>query len=234
MAIYNLGQFGAPRASTLSGMSKALSETTTNFAAIATQKQKNQIELAKYEGETEEKNRKHGMKVIEDYSMYLGDKDPNEQEMFWQTDQGKQIAKLVKSTHPEYMSDKGIPVVVPREEIYKTHLEKRKTEILMKQSQGGEITQNEVKYLEALKSAGPDAITQVMKILTSGTMGAQFQMLLQRNDPQSKAKLNAMMTNALRNFKQFGGRMGVQETGGFADQLNQPQGDPDDPLGLRR
>ena len=177
MAIYNLGTIGEPRESALSDMSKMLGQVANTYANIQAQKQKNTIALAKFTQEAEDRDRKHGMKIMEDYSMYMGDKDQAEQELFKQTDQYKAVQKIIKRIYPEYIDDRGDIITIPKREIYETHLKKKEFELTQKIASGGTLNTTEQQTVDFLRKNDPkiasSAISNAMQDPTWHMPGAE-------------------------------------------------------------
>ena len=162
MAIYNLGNVGEPRKSAIGGLSEALSTGINDYATLQLAKQKNAIEMAKFNQDTEEKDRKHALKIMEDYSMYMAGKDQTEQELFKQTDAYKQMQKVIKRIFPEYIDDKGDIIIIPKQDIYETHFKKKEHELMQVVAGGGKLDDTQERTLDFIRSNDINIVSQAV------------------------------------------------------------------------
>ncbi len=177
--VVNLGQFGAPRESDFSGLGDALAKgmqlgenSRSNKANEAILQQKNIIDLekakqdkraltsalAKQQYEEIQKNRENTMKSVEQMSLYMNDKNPQEQEMFKTTDHYKELQKLVKSYIPEQIDDKGDIIPLQNKDIYQTQLEKIKATNAQVLAGGGQLSPGQQKAQDLLDQVDPKIV----------------------------------------------------------------------------
>jgi len=143
---YKQGMLQNSQQATANAQSNALATQANAQENTAIKKQQAQVQLAKFEADEEAANRKNAMKVVEDYSMYMGNKDKAEQELFMQTDEYKEIEKLVKKHLHEYIGADGKVMRVPKEEIYETHLKGMYDSIGQKIYEGKELSPSEQQF----------------------------------------------------------------------------------------
>ena len=96
------------------------------------------LKLAEHEFTKQEIGRKNTYKALEQFSMFMNDKEPQEQEMFKTSDHYKELQKLVKANLPEFVNkDTGEIVVLNTKDIFAKQLGEKVAQAKMRVAQGG-------------------------------------------------------------------------------------------------
>ncbi|KKK80215.1 hypothetical protein LCGC14_2825710, partial [marine sediment metagenome] len=125
------------------------------------------VKLAEQERKKTELNRKNTYKALEDLSMYMNSKKPEEQESFKQSDNYKQISDLVKAHLPEYWDkDKKEMMLIPNKQVFDTKISEIKAGLVQKALQGP-LDANEQRALNVLNRGGDRMLAAAMAATAS-------------------------------------------------------------------
>lgn len=114
--------------------------------------------LAKQKFDEEQKHRENVMKTIEQYSLSMNDKKPQDQEMFKSTDHYKELQKLVKSYAPEFIDDNGDIIPLQNKDIYETQLSKVKATNAQILAGGGKLSSGQQRAQDLLDQVDPKLV----------------------------------------------------------------------------
>lgn len=161
-----------------------------------------QATLAKNEFDKTQKNRDNTMKSVEQLSLYLADKTPQEKAMFKTTDQYKELSKLVKKYAPEmYNSETKEITMVPPKDIYTDQLNKIKAQNAQILASGGQLTEGQRQAQDLLDKVEPSILGIVLEASSSDPYWAdpsKRQQILSRNlqaITQSRQQLRGQSAN---------------------------------------
>ena len=149
--IVNLGQFGPPRESVLAPVRRGVEAGAKSYMEGVKDKATLQVALAESTRKQTEANRKNAYKLLEDMSMYVADKSPEEVKAYMQTDMYKGPKKLMKKYLDEYIDDDtGEIMFLKTKDIYSTKLERHKANIADKLARGEQLAPAELKLKDFL------------------------------------------------------------------------------------
>lgn len=191
--VVDLGQFGDPRPSPFSKLPGVFKDITDSnierekmsLSLLKTKQQdkvnKNrlQIALAKQQAEDDKTHHDNTVKALEQTSLYMSDKNPQEQAMFKTTPHYKEILNLTKKYAPEYVDDDKQLALPEPKDIYKDALDKQKYQLQQKIQSGAKLTDGEQKLSDFLQKTDTS--------LMGNALHAASQ------DPNFKADPNATM-----------------------------------------
>lgn len=174
--IVNLGSPGPQRESSMSGFASTFSavsgarenrartgimqqEADTNVQQATNKANDLTLQLAEEERKKDKEAKEYTYKLLEDVSIAMSNKTPDEQEIFWTSDQGKSVGSVIKEYLPDYWSkEKGRPLTLQKSQIVSNKLDKIKLDIVTKMGTGAELSSGEMKQLDFFKQYSPQMI----------------------------------------------------------------------------
>lgn len=185
-----------------------------------------QVTLAKMQESEDKTHHDNTVKALEQTSLYLSDKNQQEQDMFKSTPHYKEIQKLAKSYAPEYIDDKGGVILPEPKGIYTDALDKQKFQLQQKIASGTKLTDGEQKLSDFLQKTDTSLIGSA---LHSATTDPQF-----KADPQGTMKQYVQAAIQGKKQMQDGGQSLQQTQSPLSGAIAGGDGtkDPNDPLGI--
>jgi len=236
--VTNLGQYGSARESPLSGFSEALAtgldlgqrkresqarmaSDTSNTAMRVEEHQLNKqrltAELAKAKADEMDKNRSNTVKTVEQLSLYLNDKSPQEQQVFKQTDHYKQVQKIVKEYAPEFIDDNGDIIPLQNKDIYETQLSKIAATNAQVLQSGGQLSPGQQQAQDLLDKVEPRILASVLDAASNDPD------MFDATPEERQAILKKYLDSAMQT------RQMIKSSG---NPITRGLGSPTDPLGL--
>jgi len=186
MPVYNLGNYGQPRPSALSGLSDALAQGAQAGAQLRDVKSKEAYYKLQRD-QLESKEKKERLERAEHIATQLTTMDEAKRAQFLLTNNGQQILKEIKKDVPWAFDDGGQFIGVSNEKVFETtkkirdeKLDSMKAELFEKVKAGQALAPEEEKLAEMfrlgndelLRQANDRAMLEVMSEADQGTKNA--------------------------------------------------------------
>jgi len=230
MSITNLGQFGQPQASPVSGLSEAIArgseagvnqrrtdimqqgadtasrEAGTRAKSAESDAQYKQdslkVQLAESIRKGSEKDREYAYKLLQDTSMALTDKKPGELKMFWDSEQGKSIGTVVKAHLKDYWNDETKrPLLLNKAQVVSDKLNTVKLDLVNKMGSGATLSAGEERQLDFFKQYSPQMIGAAVQAASNNLSWSTMEP--QQQADEVRKQLN-MMKDIRRNMFETG------------------------------
>ncbi len=218
MPVYNLGQFGQPRESDLSGLSEALGSGLERGAQLRDIKSKESYyKLQRAQLETKEKQQ--SMERADFIATQLTTMDENKRNQFLQTPAGQETVKALKKDAPWAVDENGRFVPVSNKKVYETTMKASEEKLTgMKVALGEKLQRNEQLTQEEQQLA------QMFKMGKDQTLKqVQDAALLEAMDQADKGKKDAWSDENVKSL--------IGKYRKFYDASTQADSPPQNPYG---
>lgn len=165
------------------GLSQLDENKRANAVSEALSRQRNSVELMRmhnekknYEAQAridtvkndlakEKETKERLLKEQEKLSAYLANKNDQEKEMYWTSDQGKEVSKLFKAYLPELIDEKGRVMVDSKEAMIEKGIEGFKLNLAKKIQSGIPLTPEDKAAVEMLNNTDEKTLTAVLQTI---------------------------------------------------------------------